>query len=405
MSTPASIDEVLRQAMIAHRAGDLAVAESGYRDVLSQRPTDTRALHFLGLLYFHQGDRERGIDHLVRSLEHEPTNARVWNALGGMLIAMGRRADAKAAYTQSIKVAPDVAEGWYNLAICLRDDGEFDASIEAFREALVRQADYFRAHEALAMLLYQLGRVPEAARVYSDWSARDPGNAKARHMAAATSGHNVPSRASDEYVRGLFDEAAAGFETNLERLDYRAPELIAAALIERTGEAQLTAVLDAGCGTGLCGPLIRKHCARLVGVDLSSRMIERARTRASYDELVAQELTAFLESRRGSFDAVISADTLVYFGALDPVLAAAHESLHGGGLLIFTLEALEAGVQADYRLEVHGRYAHGESYVRRALTNAQFRIESLTHETLRRERERDVRGWLVIARSASAQQL
>ena len=36
-------------------------------------------------------------------------------------------------------------------------------------------------------------------------------------------------------------------------------------------------VLDAGCGTGLCGPLLRPYAKRLVGVDLSSGMLERAR--------------------------------------------------------------------------------------------------------------------------------
>ena len=36
-------------------------------------------------------------------------------------------------------------------------------------------------------------------------------------------------------------------------------------------------ILDAGCGTGLCGPLLRPLAARLVGVDLSEKMVELAR--------------------------------------------------------------------------------------------------------------------------------
>jgi predicted TPR repeat methyltransferase len=398
LTEAASIGEVLRDAMIAHRAGRLVEAESGYHEVLRHHPAEPRALHFLGLLRFHRGEREAGIENLSRSVEEDPSNPRAWNALGGMLIAVGRATEAKTAYTRSTQVAQGIAEGWYNLGICLRNEGDIDGAIDHLNAAIARDANYFRAYEALGMLLYQLGRVPEAAQVYADWSAREPSNARASHMAAATSGENAPARASDDYVRKLFDDAAGSFDANLARLSYRAPESVAQALIERLGSEKLATVLDAGCGTGLCGPLIRAHCFHLVGVDLSPNMIERATARNCYDELVVAELTAFLHWRVRAFDAVISADTLVYFGALEPVFAAAHGSLRDAGWLIFTLEALEGSASEQYRLEVHGRYSHTEAYVRSALNAANFQVDSLAHETLRQERERDVPGYRVIAR-------
>jgi predicted TPR repeat methyltransferase len=248
------------------------------------------------------------------------------------------------------------------------------------------------------MLLYQSGRTSEAGQVYSEWHAREPENAKASHMAAAMSGSNVPSRASEEYVRSLFDESAASFDTSLERLDYRAPSVIGIELSRRT-DGKFATVLDAGCGTGLCGPRIRESCGHLVGVDLSSRMIDLARMRGCYDELVVSELTAFLHMRPRAFDAVVCADTLMYFGKLEEVFAAANESLCGAGWFIFTLEALGPGVSDDFRLEVHGRYTHSENYVRHALVAAKFRIDAFTRDTFRKERGHEVPGFLVIART------
>jgi predicted TPR repeat methyltransferase len=248
------------------------------------------------------------------------------------------------------------------------------------------------------MLLYQSGRLHEAASVYADWYAREPSNPKAIHMAAAMSGSNAPSRASDEYVRMLFDEAAEGFDTSLERLEYRAPPAIAKALSQQAS-GKLATVLDAGCGTGLCGPLIRELCGHLVGVDLSQKMLERARARNCYDELLVAELTAFLRQRPRAFNAVVCADTLMYFGALEPVFAAARASLCGGGWFIFTLESLESQGPDDYRLEVHGRYAHSESYVRHALAAAKFESAALTRDSFRKERDQEVPGFLVIART------
>ncbi len=82
-------------------------------------------------------------------------------------------------------------------------------------------------------MLYQAGRSQEAASVYSDWAAREPQSAKARHMVAAVSQRDVPARAADDYVRELFDGAARSFDANLGKLNYRAPELVVGALLAR----------------------------------------------------------------------------------------------------------------------------------------------------------------------------
>jgi predicted TPR repeat methyltransferase len=397
MAEAHSINDVFRNAMLAHRAGRLVEAEAGYHEVLRRRPAEPRALHFLGLLQFHRGDREGGIERVLHSLRGDPGNARAWNDLGGMFIALGHTADAKDAYRRASEVAPGSAEGCYNLGIALRNENDFEGAISGLREAIAREADYSRAYEALGALLYQLGREAEAAKVYADWSAQEPSNAKASHMAAAMSGQNAPGRASNEYVRQLFDASAESFDAALERLDYHAPPAVAKALSQRV-HGKLPTVLDAGCGTGLCGPLVRALCAHLVGVDLSPKMIERARARECYDELVAAELTAFLHGRPRAFDAMVSTDTLIYFGALDQVFAAANESLRDAGWLIFTLEALDPNATDDYALEVHGRYAHSENYVRKALAVANFHVDAFTLGIFRKERDQDVPGFLVVAR-------
>ena len=46
-----------------------------------------------------------------------------------------------------------------------------------------------------------------------------------------------------------------------------------------------------GFVTGLCGPLFKNMSETLVGVDLSSEMVEHARARGVYDELYIEEIT------------------------------------------------------------------------------------------------------------------
>ena len=396
MSTP---DTALSAAMAAHKAERFDEAEAGYRQVLHARPNDPKALYYLALLHFHRGELDAALKNIWHCLKYAPTHGHALNTLGSMLIAAGRASEAKDAYRRVTEVAPAMGEGWYNLGICQRDEGDVEGALLSLREALFRQPDYFRAYEALASVLYQLGRLDESADTYREWAVREPSNPQARHMVAATSKRNAPQRAADDYVQQLFDRSAAGFDANLARLGYRAPNLVADALSRCTEGAMLAAALDAGCGTGLCGPLVRARCERLVGVDLSTKMLDLARTRAVYDELVAAELGAFMRSRPEAFDAVICADTLVYFGALEEPLRAVHTTLRAPAWFIFTVEAIAAAAAGHgYRLESTGRYAHSEAYLRHALDATNFDIATLRSESLRLEGQQDVPGYLIVAR-------
>ena len=407
-------DDTLRSALIAHNAGRLTEAEVGYSRVLRRNPNDAQALYGLGLLSYHSGAREKGIQYLARSLEYAPGNGRGWITLGSMYVETGRAAEAKSAYGRATQVAPELSDGWYNVGICLKREGDFEGAIAQLRRSAACATPFPQAYDALAALFYEQGRLREAAQTLADWAVRDPKNPKALHMAAAAEAREAPSRASDEYVRTHFDASADGFDANLKDLNYRAPELVAEVLRDFVALTEappadarsaapapaLSVVLDAGCGTGLCGPLVRPLCRTLIGVDLSPKMLARAQSRGCYDELVAAELAAFMRSRPGAFDAIVCADTLVYFGPLEDPLRAARDALRRAGPFVFTAEALANGEAADHKLQLSGRYAHGEGYLRRVLAAVGFEVEALNRVTLREERSVGVPGYLVAARKS-----
>ena len=164
-------------------------------------------------------------------------------------------------------------------------------------------------------------------------------------------------------------------------------------------KAQAVAGPRTDVGTGLCGAGLRPHAKQLVGCDLSQGMLERAAGLGLYDCLVKAELTQFLAARPEAFDAVVSADTLCYFGALDEVAAAAHRSLRPGGWLVFTVEALPHD-DPPHVLQANGRYAHAQGHVRQALEAAGFDTPTLRPDTLRTEAGEPVPGWVVRARRA-----
>ena len=254
------------------------------------------------------------------------------------------------------------------------------------------------ARRLLALAHCTLGEVDKAVEIYEEWLKEEPDNAIARHMLAACSGRDVPLAHQTHSSRRTFDSFAASFDSKLAKLAYRAPALVAEMLADSDVDASKGLdVLDAGCGTGLCGPLVAPYARRLVGVDLSDNMIARARARNVYDELVKHELTAYLRDSTRTFDVIVSADTLVYFGPLDDVVAASANALRPGGRLIFTVEELDgAGGEAGYSISPSGRYRHMRAYLERVLANADLRSHIVPAE-LRLEAGDPVPGLVVQA--------
>lgn len=424
----------LTHAIRRQRAGDLQAAEASYLARLRSRADDPDALHFLGVLRHQQqrseeaialitqaleiaphyvdawnnlgnvhkqsGHLERAEQAYRRALALDPAHAGAWNNLGVVLAATRRAGKAVDALQEAIRLQPKMVDAYFNLGGAYRSCGTLRHAIGAYCRVLELQPEHARAHEMLGRMLYLAGEHAAAASIFRSWAEVDRDNPVPTHMLAACSGENVPPRASDAYVRATFDAFADSFdEMLLQRLDYHAPELLGAALADVLGGGGAHDVLDAGCGTGLCGVLLRPHARVLVGVDLSPRMLAKARTRGVYDELVEAELGAFLGTHRARFDVVASADTFCYFGDLRAVIDATAVALRPGGWLGFTVERSDEG--DDYRINPHGRYSHARDYVVRLLEAADFGTIDVTGAVLRREAGLPVNGWVVRARRAA----
>ena len=378
---------------------DLEKAVECFRNATGHDSENAVYHYNLGLAYKKLGQLDRAVDSYRKAIAIKGNFLEARNNLGNVLMEQGAESEAIQCFRELVERFPESGDSHYNLANLLKDTGDVDESVAHYRLALEFEPDCTSARENLGRCLIDHGRVEDAKQVWTDWLAHDPGNAVARHMLAAISGDDVPGRCEDTYIRETFDESfARTFDAQLARLQYRAPELVSEALKSAGREMTDLDVLDAGCGTGLCGPLIRSAARKLVGVDLSEDMLVEARKRDIYDEVVASEITEYMTSHARSFDVVISADTLCYFGDLSQVLRAAFECLKDDGRLIFTVESSdESDDDRRYQLQTHGRYCHAERYVTQTLCDVGFSVSDVTHAELRKERGHSVAGLVVTA--------
>lgn len=401
---PSSPAERLAQGMHTHQSGNLGEAERIYRSLLAEFPDDANALHLLGVVRFQNDATEEGLELVKRSLDRDPANAHAWNNLGNMHMHLLHPEEAEEAYRRATTLNGASAPAWYNLALINLRRSKNDQALACLREAVRAKRGFTNALETLAKTYYKLGRPRESCDIYRQWAEEEPENPIPRHLLAANSGAEVPDRAGDDYIVRTFDEFADHFDQKLEQLGYCGPQLVATNLVHhRLYQRGQATVLDAGCGTGWCGPLLKSTAGRLVGVDLSRNMLERARSRRVYDELHEGELTAFMASHPESFDIIVASDVLIYFGKLGDALNAARTSLRPGGLLCFSVEALlEPQSQEDYRLHPHGRYAHELEYIKRELTGAGFPETHIYSAIVRQELGRPVHAYVAWARLAES---
>ncbi|MBI4985425.1 MAG: methyltransferase domain-containing protein, partial [Rhodocyclales bacterium] len=356
----------------------------------------------LGNVLVQVGDLANAATAFRLALQLDDADANVWNNLGAVLQRQGDTAGAEDAYRSALRGDADFAPALGNLAALLAETGRAEeSSLFACRAYVLPPLDG-KPPRMLGIAYYRLGRIDEAAACYRAWLSAEPGNEIARHQLAACTGQDVPARASDGFLTALFDEMADSFDDKLiGTLSYRGPAIIAALLDGQAAAERRLDVLDGGCGTGLCAPVLAPYARRLSGVDLSPRMLDKARQRGHYDELAAAELVAFLRERTGSFDLIAMADTLIYFGDLSALFAAAARALRPGGAFAFTIEEA-AGAAPPYRLDPSGRYAHSRDYVARQLAAAGFAVVASRDEILRSEFCRPTPGIGLLARIAAS---
>jgi predicted TPR repeat methyltransferase len=397
-----TIEQAMQMVVSLLRRGEnLPQAEAILDAVLTDDPQHADALHFRGLLRYRQGRGDEAVQSIQAALEISPGYADAWNNLGNIQRALRRFPEATEAFAKAVETAPNLAEGHLNYAAMLRRSNRLPEAAASFRRAVELNPMLSLAHLHLGTALYLMGLHDEARQAYANWLQIEPDNPIAKHMGAANGAGAVPSRASDEFIRVSFDNMAAAFDEKMASLNYCAPELLADAIAKRLKPDGALDVLDAGCGTGLCGPILLPYARHLCGVDLSLPMIECATQRNLYHQLVAGELTEFLFSHPQAYDLIVSGDTLIYFGSLDQVMQAVSSALRPEGVFAFTLERLDQPEDRDFYLNPHGRYSHRESYVRQVLQDAGLTICDFRYDPLRLEMGQPVAGFIVTAQKTS----
>ncbi|MBC7951486.1 MAG: tetratricopeptide repeat protein [Rhodospirillaceae bacterium] len=397
-ASPSHAEAMNTLGALLTQAGHAGEACQVLRQALELRPDWPSALNNFGVALRDMGQPDSAVTILEGALELRPDHAGTRANLASVYRTLGRFDDARTQAERGTRIDSRNPDVWMELGLTRQAQGHWEGAAAAFERATAADPRAARTWYCLGEARRAMNEPDRAAYAYRKALAVDPDDQHGAGLGLALAGGGpTPDKAPEAYIRQLFDDYADRFDHALvDKLDYRAPKVLAAALARVLGPVSGLAVMDAGCGTGLAAPVLKPLAARLDGVDLSQAMVAKAAERGLYDDLAVGELVTTLRNRAAGYDLVVAADVLVYLGDLEPVLAAAHAALKPGGSFAFTVE--KTAETESYLLGPKQRYAHAADYVTARAKAAGFEVALMEDAVTRRDGDQDVPGLVVVLR-------
>ena len=360
-----SIEQAFDLAVQHHQNGNFQEAEIFYTRILKTNPNHYQSLGNLGFLATQLKKYDASKKLLETTIQINPYYAEAHNNLGNVYYLQGKHQQAIICYQKALKLNPNVSKFYSNLGNLFQDLGKFGKAINLYDQALVLNPDNLRAS-----------------------SNRET----ALHLLNSQAGVTTKT-ASEDYIKTLFDDYAKRFDHHLTTiLGYKVPQFLINSLYALIGSDLIfDNVIDLGCGTGLSGKEFRPISKRLVGIDLSSKMIEIAEGKKIYDLIENIEVNKYLETKSEKYDLFIATDLLIYVGDPTQLFSNISKTSKSKAIFLFSTESTQ---DKDYILTNQGRYAHSEEYIRQLVKLNKFTILNVENATIRK----GIEGHLFILR-------
>lgn len=404
--------------------GELDAAEKYYNQAIELRPDYFLAYNNLGILYKERKKFDVAINFFSKAVSYKADYAEAYNNLGYAYQILEKYDQALVAYKKLIKLKPNDSEAHYSLGLQYEALGRYSLAREHFSQASLMDADNIRYLYVLARVLSLEKKYDEAISYYERILEKDdsfidayismgkvslesgnrmlatdsfkravmkqPDHVTANYYLAELDPEHETTKSQNQYIEVLFDEYADSFEKDLtKKLSYKTPGVVYNEVKRFLHSDRDLVIFDLGCGTGLCGELFRPYARRLVGIDLSSKIIAKARSKSIYDELYVDEITIALGKEINDVDLILAADVFVYIGDLKAIFESVCRVLKPDGLFSFSVEH-KSGEQ--YAIQGNGRYSHSVEYIKHLANSMELQLLSHTPSVLRKELGIDVQG-------------
>lgn len=383
--------------LMSEKAGNVEGAFQFMQRGLALAPNWAPGIVVLAQLQARQGHFAEAVENATTAHELDPTSRVVLDGAIEVAHLTGGFELAVRYLSKGLEQQPQDNKLRLFLATDLSQLGKYDDALAVWNALLADAPQDQQALKGCMHTLLAAGRLDDAAAVTAALLELDPGNPVYAYYDARAHGQ-TPAHQPAELNRQLFDSAAQVFDQQLQQgLRYRLPQQIAQKIIALYPDKKLD-VLDLGCGTGLLGAQLGKLQGRLIGVDVSPKMLEQASRYKLYDSLEVADLHDTLrDAAPASYDVVAALEVCVYVGDLTIAIPGAWRALVPGGRLIFSCESGPEDGPDLFLNPTTERYVHKRSHVESLCRAAGFSVDGEA-TILRYQKGQPVQGFVVTAR-------
>ncbi len=387
--------------LMAEKSGNVKGAFEALRRSVALAPDWGPGLLELALLLARQNQFQEAVETAEKVARLEPGNLLVLAGVVDIAHRAGHIEMAVRHLRRGLELVPGDVQLRRLLARDLGSLGQHAEALDLWSGLIAQDAKDTEALLGRVQTLLAAGRPAQAIADTTTLLELVPGDSVYAYYNALAHGITPPHQPV-ELNRHLFDGMAEVYDQHVVRgLRYQLPKIVADKILSRYPEKRLN-VLDLGCGTGLLGVCLGRIDGFLIGVDVSTKMVEQAARHSVYDRFHTVNLLEALHATPASLYEVITAlDVFIYAGDLTEAIPNAHRILLPAGDFYFSCEAApEDG--PDLVLQANGRYAHKRSHVQALCRQAGFEPVEIEDLALRYENQEPVQGFLVKAHKAAA---
>ncbi|MDD2547268.1 MAG: tetratricopeptide repeat protein [Burkholderiaceae bacterium] len=420
----------LHQARDQIARGDLSTAAKTLNKALQKWPRDPRVFMLAGVMAEKSGNLPGAFDALRRAVTFAPDWAPGLLELALLLARTNQFPEAISTAEKVAELEPKNLKVLAHVVDIAHRASHTEMAVRHLRRGLELVPGDATLRRTLAQDLSTLGQTPEALDLWNALLAETPDDAQAlvgrvqTWLASGKPGNaladttallrqapddavyqyydqlargETPAQQPPALIRPLFDGMAELYDLHMVRgLQYRLPQQVAEKVTALYPDKKIN-VLDLGCGTGLLGLYLGPLDGFLIGVDLSTKMVEQAARHQVYDRFHTVNLhDALRETPESLYQVITALDVFIYAGELSQAVPDAWRILTPGGHLVFSCEATSKR-GATMVLQPSGRYAHKRTHIEKLCKAAGFKPVAIEEVVLRLEINEPVMGFVVTA--------
>lgn len=394
-AVPDNLNVLANIAIVYRDLGELDTAEKYCRKIVNRAPDDPAQHLNLGAVLEAKNNLDEARASYQKGLELAPGHPKLLNNLGKLLHQQGNVDEGLRLLEKALEIEPDYPLALNNLGVIYSEKGDLSGAEQCLQKSVALDPVNVQALYNLAGVYNGLNNVEKARNILQKLIDLDSSHKAANHMLSALSGETTPT-APREYVEETFDKYAHRFDAHIQQqLKYTVPKVLADIVVQHLKKhLPFAKAVDLGCGTGLSAAPFTDLATSITGVDISSKMLEKAKEKKIYDDTQHQEILPFLQQTKEKYDLFIAADVLIYLGDPEAIFPLMEKKSTDNAVFACSIESTEE--THDFKLQQSGRYGHNPVYFENIARENGFFVVHRRPHNIRKEDNVWIPGFLYV---------